>query len=328
MTKSNELILKVAAKVKLTDDIVGLTLVSVGGEALPQWQPGSHVDLGLNAASDGQVDVADENVMLRQYSLCGDYHDSSRWQIAVLREDNGRGGSQFIHNQLSEGDTLKVSVPRNHFAFKPRKKCLFIAGGIGITPILPMIQQADAEGIEWRLVYLARERNRMSFLDQLNRYDQSRIFLNGDKEDGFIDLPALLATCDGYTSVYSCGPKPLLDALEVLHATQSIWTLTIERFAASGPVDVTGKAFDVIINSSGQRIRIPADTSILTILREHGFKVNSSCCDGVCGTCETAVLFGVPDHRDSILSEEERADNDYMMICVSRALSSELVLDL
>jgi len=328
MTKSNELMLKVAAKVKLTDDIVGLTLVSVGGEALPQWRPGSHIDLTLNAAADNEVDFADEKIMLRQYSLCGDYHDSSRWQIAVLREENGRGGSQFIHEHLSEGDTLKVSVPRNHFAFKPRKKCLFIAGGIGITPILPMIRQADAEGMEWRLVYLARDRTRMSFLDQLNLYDQSRIRLNGDKEDGFIDLPALMATCDEYTSVYSCGPKPLLDALDALHDKQSIWTLTIERFAASGPVDVTGKAFDVVINSTGQRIRIPANISILAKLREHGFKVNSSCCDGVCGTCETAVLSGIPDHRDSILSEDERADNDYIMVCVSRALSGELVLDL
>ena len=328
MTKSNELFLKVAAKVKLTDDIVGLTLVSVSGESLPQWQPGSHIDLALNVGTDSQAAVADENIVLRQYSLCGDYHDSNSWQVAVLREDNGRGGSKFIHDQLCEGDTLKVSMPRNHFAFKPRKKCLFIAGGIGITPILPMIQQASAEGVDWRLVYLSRERNRMSFLDQLNQYDQSRIRLNGDKEDGFIDLPTLLATCDEYTSVYSCGPKPLLDALEAQHVQQSVWSLTIERFAGSGPVDITGKAFDVILNSTGERIRIPADKSILAVLREHGLKINSSCCDGVCGTCETAVLSGIPDHRDAILSEEERADNDYMMVCVSRALSSELVLDL
>lgn len=325
MATNNYINVKVAAKEQLTEDIVGLTLVAAEGGDLPQWQPGAHTELVLEPCQDATNQTAEP--MLRQYSLCSDPADRGLWQVAVLREESGRGGSLFIHNQVNEGDLLQVSEPRNHFPFSPRKRCLFIAGGIGITPILPMIRQAEAEGIDWRLVYLSRERSRMSFLDQLAQYDQSRIRLNGDKEDGFIDLPALLATCDEETSVYSCGPQPLLDALEAQHAEQDRWSLNIERFAA-GPVDTSGGAFDVVINSTGQRITVPEGQSVLSVLREAGIKIVSSCGDGVCGSCETGVLSGIPDHRDSILSEEERADNDYMMLCVSRALSDELVLDL
>ena len=331
MAKNDQIVVKIAAKQQLTEDVVGLTLVSLEGELLPTWDPGAHIELTLEACTDAAGNIDTENVMLRQYSLCSDNRDCSQWQVAVLREEGGRGGSLFIHNQLQAGDTLKVSQPRNHFPFKPRKKCLFIAGGIGITPMLPMIQQAETDGLDWRLVYLSRERSRMSCLDKLASYDQSRITLNGDKEDGYIDLPGLLASCDSETSVYSCGPKPLLDALEQQHAEQAgqsdSWSLDIERFAA-GPVDSSGGAFDVVINSTGQRIRIPEGQSALTVLREAGIKIPTSCGDGVCGSCETGVLSGTPDHRDSILSEEERADNDYMMLCVSRAISPELILDL
>lgn len=329
MATTNQILVKVAAKQQLTEDVVGLTLVAVNGEPLPQWQPGAHIELVLETCTDAEGNVDADNVMLRQYSLCSDCNDSSQWQVAVLREEGGRGGSLFIHNQIQQGDTLKVSEPRNHFPFKPRHKCLFIAGGIGITPMLPMIQEAQAAGLDWRLVYLSRERSRMSCLEKLAHYDQSRITLNGDKEDGYIDLSGLLATCDSDTSVYSCGPKPLLDALEQRYAelTDPIWSLDIERFAA-GPVDNSGGAFDVVINSTGQRIRIPEGESALTVLREAGIKIPTSCGDGVCGSCETGVLSGVPDHRDSILSAEERADNDYMMLCVSRSASPELVLDL
>lgn len=316
---------RVTAKQMLTDDIVGLTLVAADQASLPVWEPGAHTELVLEPSQDATGKSSEP--LLRQYSLCSDPTDTSKWQIAVLREENGRGGSLFIHNNVNEGDQLQVSVPRNHFPFTPRKRCLFIAGGIGITPILPMIRQAQADGIDWRLVYLARERSRISFLDQLAEYDQSRITLNGDKEDGYIDLEALLATCDEDTSVYSCGPQTLLDTLEERHAGQAQWSLNIERFAA-GPVDSSGNAFDVVINSTGQRITVPEGQSVLSVLREAGVKIVSSCGDGVCGSCETGVLAGIPDHRDSILSEEERADNDYMMLCVSRSLSEELVLDL
>ena len=331
MATNNHILVKVAAKEQLTEDVVGLTLVSATGDALPAWQPGAHIELVLETCTDASGNTDPDNVMLRQYSLCSDQTDSSHWQVAVLREEGGRGGSLFIHDHIQQDAIIRVSEPRNHFLFKPRNKCLFIAGGIGITPMLPMIQQAEAEGIDWRLVYLSRERSRMSCLEKLVGYDQSRITLNGDKEDGYIDLPALLSGCDGETSVYSCGPKPLLDALEELHDQQAAepdcWSLDIERFAA-GPVDSSGGSFDVVINSTGQRIHIPEGESVLTVLRESGIKIPTSCGDGVCGSCETGVLSGVPDHRDSILSQEERAENDFMMLCVSRAHTPELVLDL
>ncbi|MBU2965838.1 PDR/VanB family oxidoreductase [Amphritea sp. 2_MG-2023] len=329
MAINNHVLVKIAAKQQLTEDVVELTLVSADGDILPIWQPGAHVELVLETCTDASGSVDDNNVLLRHYSLCSDYLDCSQWKVAILREEGGRGGSLFIHNQLQQGDTLKVSEPRNHFPFTPRKKCLFIAGGIGITPMLPMLQQADKEGVDWRLVYLSRERSRMSCLEKLAQYDQSRITLNCDKEDGYIDLPGLLATCDTETSVYSCGPKPLLDALESHYSAQvnPTWSLDIERFAAD-PVDNSGGAFDVVINSTGQRIHIPEGQSALAVLREAGIKIPISCGDGICGSCETRVLSGIPDHRDSVLSEEEREENDYMMLCVSRALSPELILDL
>jgi len=322
------IVVKVAAKQQLTEDVTELTLVASDGGLLPAWQPGAHIELVLEVSA-GAPNGMDDDIMLRHYSLCSDYLDRTHWKVAILREERGRGGSMFIHNQLSQGSTIKVSNPRNHFPFSPRKKCLFIAGGIGITPLLAMLQQADTENLDWQFVYLSRERSRMSYLDTLANYDQSRITLHGDKKDGFIDLPSLLATCDAETSVYSCGPKPLLDALELLDEQQvnPTWSLDIERFAAN-PVDTSGNAFDVVINSTGQRIQILNGKSALDVLREAGIKIPVSCRDGVCGTCETRVLSGIPDHRDSVLTEEERADNDYMMLCVSRAISSEVVLDL
>lgn len=326
MTNNYQLTVKVAARKQLSEDIVGLTLVTLDGSSLPIWNPGAHVELQL-ITGDG----ADEDaIMLRHYSLCGDYTCTDNWEVAVLREQNGRGGSQFIHEKVKEGDLIQVSAPRNHFPFKPGKKVLFIAGGIGITPILPMIQQAEAEGVDWRLVYLARERSRMVYLNRFAGYDNKRIRLNGDVEDGFCDLNELLNSCDSETAVYSCGPKPLLDALEKLHEGQegANWSLTIERFSAKeSALDQSG-SFDVVINSTGERIHIPEGQSILETLRDQGFRITCSCRDGVCGTCETGVVSGLPDHRDSVLSEEERADNDYMMVCVSRSFSKELVLDL
>lgn len=327
MSNDDRLMLRVAHKEMLTNDVVGLTLVSTTGEPLPPWTPGSHIELALPLCSNGADPAADDEVLLRQYSLCSDYQDLQQWQVAVLREDNGRGGSKFIHNSLQEGDCLQVSQPRNLFPFTPRKKVLFIAGGIGITPILPMIQQADANGLDWRLVYLARERSRMSLLDRVTQYEDNRIQLNGDREDGPIDLADLLASCDADTSVYSCGPQGLLDALEKMAAAQDQWDLHIERFSG-GDIDTSGSAFDVVIHSTGQRLHVPEGQSVLSVLRDNGFKIASSCGDGVCGSCETGVIAGIPDHRDAVLSPEEKADNDYMMLCVSRALSDELVLDL
>lgn len=323
---SKQLELRVAAREQLTADIVGLILESATGDPLPEWQPGAHIELSLNPCVDAGGNGGD-TTLVRHYSLCGDPANRRAWQIAVLKEDNGRGGSLFIHSGIRAGDVLKVSAPRNNFPFMSRGKCLFIAGGIGITPILPMIRQAEAEGIDWRLVYLSRERSRLAFLDQLAGYEPERVRLNGDKEDGFINLPALLASCDSNTSVYSCGPKRLLDTLETLAAKQSEWNLHIERFSAD-PVDASGAAFDVVINSTGQRFHIPEGQSILSVLREAGVKIPTSCGNGVCGSCETGVISGVPDHRDAILSPEEREENAYMMLCVSRALSPEIVLDL
>lgn len=311
---------KIVDRKQLCEDIISLVLVPLGSNEFPSWDPGAHAEIALAMPNE---------TVYRHYSLCGDYTDKSNLQIAILLEKDGRGGSAYIHQNFKVGDEVMISYMRNHFAFQPRKKCIFIAGGIGITPILPMIQKADEMQIDWKLIYTVRERSRLIFLDQLAKYDADRIVLNGDKEDGYINLDNILSTADEYTSVYSCGPQKLLNALEE-KSTQNgtLWDLKIERFTAQ-PVDNShNKSFEVVIHSTGERLQIPADKSILEVLKEKGFKVNSSCKNGVCGSCETVVISGLPDHRDSVLSDDEKADNETMMICVSRALSKELVLDI
>ena len=162
------IVVKVAAKQQLTEDVTELTLVASDGGLLPAWQPGAHIELVLEVSASAPNGM-DDDIMLRHYSLCSDYLDRTHWKVAILREERGRGGSMFIHNQLSQGSTIKVSNPRNHFPFSPRKKCLFIAGGIGITPLLAMLQQADTENLDWQFVYLSRERSRMSIFRYVSK---------------------------------------------------------------------------------------------------------------------------------------------------------------
>jgi ferredoxin-NADP reductase len=314
---------KVSKRELLCNGIVSLDFVKADGSDLPAWTPGAHVELRLpKCGQDGED-------LLRQYSLCSDPKDLTSWKIAVLCENEGRGGSRFIHENLSEGDELEVQTPRNHFPFTPEGKCIFIAGGIGITPILPMVHQAIEEGLDWHLIYAGRSQSGMGFLPEIRTLESERVTLHFDEEQGMMDLKELLSEYGQEASVYSCGPVGLLDALEKLHGEVQTWSLNIERFAASGEISHDGDtAFDITIKSTGEKITIPADKSILEVLKEKGMKVESSCKTGVCGSCETAVLSGVPDHRDGILLPEEKAENDCMMICVSRALSDDLVLDI
>ncbi len=303
------------------EGILHLVLTPVGATHFPEWSPGAHVDLFLpGTGQDGEP-------LVRQYSLCGDPSDLTHYHLGILREPQGRGGSAWVHDRLRVGDDIAVSAPRNHFPFAPTPKILFIAGGIGITPILPMARQAMREGRDWQLIVAARNRARLPFLAELAALPQERIRYHSDDEAGLLDLPALLSGLEAETTVYSCGPAPLLDALQSLNAGAP-WALRIERFSAA-PADPAqaSRPFDVICRSSGQRLHVPADKSLLQVLRQAGIKVESSCRDGVCGTCETRVLAGLPDHRDSVLTPEERAEGTYMMVCVSRAESDVLELD-
>lgn len=297
----------------VAERVVAFTLAAADGRALPAWFPGAHIDLMLAPG------------LVRPYSLFGDPADRRAWRIAVLREPASRGGSALIHDRLRPGDRLSVCGPRNLFPLRPAPAYLFVAGGIGITPILPMVAEADRAGADIRLVYGGRHRAGMAFLDSLGRYGE-RVTVWPQDECGLIDLAGLLDRPRAGTLVYCCGPEPLLGAVEERCRTWPEGALHIERFTPSAALG--GDGFEVVLRRSGRTLRVPADRSILHVVEEAGLPVLSSCREGTCGTCETAVLDGEPDHRDSVLSEAERAAGDIMMICVSRARGPHLTLDL
>ncbi|HEY6794226.1 MAG TPA: PDR/VanB family oxidoreductase [Kineosporiaceae bacterium] len=310
--------LQVTRKEPVAAGVVRLTLRHPAGGPLPVWTPGAHVDL-----------VLDEG-LVRQYSLCGDPADTGALQVAVLREPAGRGGSAYVHDVLAEGDTVPVRGPRNHFALVEADRYLFVAGGIGITPILPMIEAVAAAGKEWQLAYGGRTRQSMAFREELCDRHPDRVTVLPQDEVGLLDLPALLEGRDvPGSAVYCCGPQPLLDAVERHAAGWPAGVLHVERFTpAAGALDGPLEEFEVELATSGRVLTVPAERSILEVVEDAGVSVLSSCREGTCGTCETGVLAGEPDHRDSVLAAQDRAAGDTMMICVSRCAGRRLVLDL
>jgi ferredoxin-NADP reductase len=307
---------RVESKQEVADGVVTLNLREVGDHPLPPWAPGAHVDLFV-----GQGPT-------RQYSLCGDVSDHHVWRLGILRDPEGRGSSLYVHDRLQVGDTIRVRGPRNNFPLIESPRYLFIAGGIGITPILPMIAAAEAAGAEWRLVYGGRRRGSMAFLDELARYGD-RVSIRPQDEIGLLDLGTLLGTPLDDTLVYCCGPEPLLVAVEERCASWPRRSLHVERFTAKPVTEaMPAEAFEVVLAQSEITVSVPPDRSILEVVEEAGVGVLSSCAEGTCGTCETPVLEGEPDHRDSVLDDDDRRANDCMMICVSRSCSPRLVLDL
>ena len=310
---------RVESKQQVADGVVTLTLREIDGTALPRWAPGAHVDLILDGAPT------------RQYSLCGDPADADRWRLGVLRDADGGGGSRYVHDQLRAGEVIRVRGPRNNFGLADSPRYLFIAGGIGITPILPMIAAAESADADWHLLYGGRRRASMAFLDELARYGD-RVTVAPQDETGLLDLDSLLGTPRPDTLVYCCGPEALLAAVEercLAWPHSGSRSLRVERFSARPlTAPVRAEAFEVELARSGLSLTIPPDRSILDVVEEAGAGVLSSCAEGTCGTCETGVLDGLPDHRDSVLTEEERRAGDRMMICVSRSCSSRLVLNL
>ncbi|GGL79128.1 ferredoxin [Streptomyces fumigatiscleroticus] len=305
--------LVVASRASAADGVLLLTLRHPLGEPLPAWEPGAHVDLVLRPDLE------------RQYSLCGDPADRQAWRIAVLREPDGRGGSAYLHERTAVGDKLRVRGPRNHFRLEPSPRYRFIAGGIGITPILPMLAAAEAAGAQWTLLYGGRTRGSMAFLTELGRYGD-RVTLAPQDETGPLDLAAVLDGVPDGTLVYCCGPGPLLDAVQE-RCPPGI--LRVERFTPKERRHADGDgAFDVVLARSGRTVTVAPGVSVLDAVRAAGAEVLWSCTEGTCGTCETDVLQGTPDHRDSVLTDEERAAGETMLICVSRCRGKRLVLDL
>ena len=294
------------------DGVLALTLRHPLGEELPGWEPGAHVDVVLGPGLE------------RQYSLCGDPADRSAWRIAVLREPDGRGGSAHVHEQLGQGDKVRVRGPRNHFRLESAPRYRFIAGGIGITPILPMLAAAEAAGAEWTLLYGGRTRDSIAFTEELGRYGD-RVTVCPQDETGLLDLASVLDDLPEGALVYCCGPGPLLDAVEARCPGER---LRVERFTPKEQLGGENTEFEVELAQSGRTVTVAPDVSVLDAVRGAGVEVLFSCTEGTCGTCETDVLEGTPDHRDSVLSAEEQESGETMMICVSRCLGRRLVLDL
>lgn len=308
--------LTIVEAVESATDVLTLTLAAGDGSPLPPWTPGAHVDLVLGPD------------LVRQYSLCGSPADSGLWRVGVLRAPDSRGGSKAVH-ELVAGGSVRVRGPRNHFPMVASPRYLFIAGGIGITPMLPMIAEAEASGADWRLVYGGRSRSSMAFLAELEVYGDKVTLLPQD-EAGFPDLDALLGTPEPGTLVYTCGPTGLLDAVEAGCAAWPAGSLHLERFSAKAaePAEGGDQEFELVLQRSGLTLTVPADKSVFEVCREAGVSVVGSCLEGVCGTCETEIIEGEVDHRDSILNDEEKESNEFMMICVSRCRGDRLTLDL
>jgi len=295
------------------DGVLSLELVDPEGGILPEWTPGAHIDVGL-------PDV------VRQYSLCGDPADRDRYVVGVLAEPQSRGGSSYIHDEARPGDLVEVGGPRNHFALVPAKRYLFIAGGIGITPILPMIRQAEAERVPWRLVYGGRTRSSMAFRDLLAAHGD-RVLVQPEDEAGRLDIAGLLADPAEGTAVYCCGPTGLIDAVESACEAWPEGALNVERFAGKDLSGLVSAPVKVRCAKSEVTVDVAADESILDALETVGISVANACRDGVCGSCEVRVLQGEPDHRDSFRAPGED-DGAALAVCVSRARTPELVLDI
>ncbi|WP_442790654.1 PDR/VanB family oxidoreductase [Nocardia sp. NBC_01329] len=300
------------------NDVVSLRLAAVDGRRLPAWRPGAHLDLELPSGR------------LRQYSLCGDPADTSTYRIAVRRIPDGGGGSNEVHREISIGSALVVRGPRNAFPFavpghgSPATRLRFVAGGIGITPILPMMRLADSLGVEWTMLYTGRARDTLPFLDEVERFGD-RVTVRTDDRSG---LPAGAELVDGVrrgTAVYCCGPAPMVGAVAAAVREIPGVELHSERFSA--PPIVGGAPFEIELARSGEVLDVPADRSALDVLLAHRPDQPYSCRQGFCRTCKVRVLAGSPDHRDSVLSPAERADGA-LLACVSRCAGGRLVLDL
>lgn len=297
--------------------VAELRLGALDNEALPSWTPGSHVDLVLPSG------------LIRQYSLCGD-PSAPTYTVAVLREPASRGGSVEVHDHVQSGDTLMIRGPRNHFPLVTADHYVFIAGGIGITPLLAMVRDVSASGGSWELHYGGRGRAGMAYLDALAGLTDGTVTLYPQDEVGLIPVAAILQSAPRSSAVYTCGPEPLLVAVEEQGAAAGL-PVHLERFGpSSAPTTSTtdNTEFTVTLQRSARTLPVPADTRLIDVVREVLPMVPFSCEEGYCGSCETVVLEGVPDHRDSVLSDAERESNTCMMICVGRSKTPQLVLDL
>jgi vanillate O-demethylase ferredoxin subunit len=327
MSSAQTLQVRVAAKSAEALDIVTLELVAVDGKPLPAFSAGSHVDVMLSGGPSGPG-------LTRQYSLCNDPKETHRYQIAVLRDPASRGGSQAVHDSVNEGDVLQISTPKNHFGLAhDAKKHLLLAGGIGVTPILCMAERLAQTGADFQMHYATRAPERTAFRARIaasNFANRVQFHYDNGEAAQKLDMQALLAKPQQGTHLYVCGPKGFMDAVLGSARAQG-WPesqLHYEFFGAEVATSDKDEAFEIKLASSGRIIQIAKDKTVTKALAEAGVDIMMSCEQGVCGTCLTRVIGGVPDHKDSYLTPEERAANDQFLPCCSRSKTPLLVLDL
>ncbi|MEX3785755.1 2Fe-2S iron-sulfur cluster-binding protein [Paraburkholderia sp. BR14374] len=302
-------------------DIVGLEFIPTDGDTLPPFTAGAHIDIAIRPD------------LVRQYSLCNAPSETHRYHIAVLRDPNSRGGSVAVHEELREGQTVQISYPRNHFELGDHKHTLLFAGGIGVTPIMCMAEELHRRGSSFTMHYGARSSDRAAFVDRLHASPFSENvefhFDNGPDEQK-LNLTAILRGASRDTHLYVCGPSGFIEAVksEAAAAGWSTDRVHFEYFGAPAVDTSNDGSFEVRLARSGKAIRVEADQSIVHALACNGVKVETSCEQGVCGTCLTRVLEGEIEHRDHYLLDEEKLANNQMMICCSRSKTPLLVLDM
>ncbi|SFK26226.1 PDR/VanB family oxidoreductase [Celeribacter neptunius] len=300
-------------------DIVVLDLVATNGTPLPAFEAGAHIDVEI------------EPGLTRQYSLCGDPTMPDRYRIGVLKDPNSRGGSTRLHELFAEGQVIRIGEPRNLFPLDERaSESVLLGGGIGITPMIAMAYRLQTEGKPFTLHYCARERATAAFLDELTSAPfADKVHFHFDSGEGTDCFDATdLPDPDNGAHVYTCGPEGFMTHMHDLALARGYAPEALHQEFFSADVDNTGDSFDVELAQSGQTVTVAEGQSIVEALAEIGVRIEVSCEQGICGTCLCDVLEGEPDHRDSFLTDEEKADGDQITLCCSRAKSSKLVLDL
>lgn len=317
---SNELIEAViTSREEQGAGIAVIELVATSGEALPEFSAGAHID----------VHIGDE--LIRQYSLCNDPISSEKYRIGVLNDPNSRGGSVKVYTEFAEQQQITISAPRNHFPLNlDANKSILAGGGIGITPMMAMAYELLCEGKAFELHYCTRTSGAGAFEQELVEAFGERVIFHYDDQDKsqLFNPQAVFSPVDSGTHIYVCGPTGFMDwvidnAKQLGYPSEQIH---FEYFSAE--VDTEGEEFEVHCQQSNITVKVLSDDTIAKALRQSGIKVNMSCEEGVCGTCITDVLEGVPDHRDHFLTDEEKGDNDQIALCCSRAKSKRLVIDL
>jgi vanillate O-demethylase ferredoxin subunit len=321
-TSASTLSVRVARKTTEALDICTFELVNVNGAPLPAFAAGSHVDVQLPGG------------ITRQYSLCNDPTETHRYLIGVLRDPASRGGSRAMHDQVEVGQVLQISTPKNHFPLAHEaKRSLLLAGGIGVTPILCMAERLAITGADFEMHYCTRSEQRTAFRSRIAASgfaSQVKFHFDDGAPEQKLDLATLLAAPQSGLHLYVCGPKGFMDAV-LKTARDKGWSedqLHYEFFGAEVAKSGSDASFEIKLASSGRIVMVPKDKTVTKALSEAGVEIMMSCEQGVCGTCLTRVLEGIPDHKDSYLTPEERAANDQFLPCCSRSKTPQLVLDL